>query len=72
MIRKIIIGLNPKDAMAYFVGMSAGGGKVVAIQKDEDSRLDSIYKIFIESEDGTILWKEITNLPTIIEYDCKF
>ena len=26
LIRKIIIGRDPKDAMAYYVGMRAGGG----------------------------------------------
>lgn len=35
MIRKIIIGRDPKDAMAYYVGMRAGAGKVVAITEDE-------------------------------------
>ena len=31
LIRKIIIGRDPKDAMAYYVGMNAGRGKVSAI-----------------------------------------
>ena len=35
MIRKIIIGRDPKDAMAYFIGMRAGTGKVTAIIQDE-------------------------------------
>jgi len=35
MIRKIIIGRDPKDAMAYYVGMRAGAGKVSAIVQDE-------------------------------------
>ena len=34
-IRKIIIGKDPKDAMAYYVGMRAGNGKVSAIVRDE-------------------------------------
>ena len=33
-IRKIVIGPNPKDAMAYYVGMRAGGAKVIAIKED--------------------------------------
>ena len=35
LIRKIIIG-GSKDAMAYFVGMRAGGGEVSAIVMDEE------------------------------------
>ena len=30
-IRKIVVGPNPKDAMAYYVGMRAGQGNVSAI-----------------------------------------
>ena len=36
LIRKIIIGRDPKDAMAYYVGMRAGDGKVSAIVMDEE------------------------------------
>jgi hypothetical protein len=28
LIRKIVLGQNPKDAMAYYVGMRAGSGEV--------------------------------------------
>ena len=28
LIRKIVVGRDPKDAMAYYVGMRAGTGKV--------------------------------------------
>ncbi len=35
LIRKIIIGRDPKDAMAYYVGMNAGRGKVSAIVMDD-------------------------------------
>ena len=35
LIRKIVIGPNPKDAMAYYVGMKAGAGKVVLIEEDD-------------------------------------
>ena len=34
-IRKIIIGRDPKDAMAYYVGMRAGKNTVSAIVNDE-------------------------------------
>lgn len=71
MIRKIIFGNNPKDAMAYFLGMSVGGGKIVSIQRADDVG-NYAFDIYIEDEQGTMLWKQIINLPTIIEYDCKF
>ena len=34
-IRKIVIGKDPKDAMAYYIGMRAGRGEVSAIVHDE-------------------------------------
>lgn len=75
MIRKIIIGINPKDALAYFVGMRAGDGTVVAIELDERDYIKNgskSYDIFIESEEGTMKWKRIENMPVIIENDCRF
>ena len=35
LIRKIVIGQNPKDAMAYFVGQKAGDAIVDSIVMDE-------------------------------------
>jgi hypothetical protein len=75
MIRKIIIGRDPKDAMAYYVGMRAGAGKVLAITQDEAylHKYGSIrYLIYVENEEGTMLWKAIDNMPCILEYDIKF
>jgi len=57
--------------MAYFLGMSVGGGKIVSIQRTDDVS-NYAFDIYIEDEQGTMLWKQIINLPTIIEYDCKF
>ncbi len=57
--------------MAYFLGMSVGGGKIVSIQRADDVS-NYAFDIYIEDEQGTMLWKQIINLPTIIEYDCKF
>jgi len=57
--------------MAYFLGMSVGGGKIVSIQRSDDVS-NYAFDIYIEDEQGTMLWKQIINLPTIIEYDCKF
>jgi malate/lactate dehydrogenase len=74
-IRKIIVGTNPKDAMAYFLGMRAGDGKISAILLDDKymhqfSR--SRFLIYIENSEGTILWKSIESMPCVVEYDCKF
>ena len=35
MIRKIIVGINPKDAMAYYVGMKVGKMVISSIVVDE-------------------------------------
>ena len=74
-IRKIVVGPNPKDAMAYYVGMRAGDGKVSFIEEDEASLVrygTRKYKIYIEKNDGTYLWKAIEEQPALIEYDCNF
>lgn len=75
MIRKIVIGRDPKDAMAYYVGMRAGAGKVVAIVQDDKylQKYNSIrYLIYVENEEGTMIWKAVDNMPCILEYDLKF
>ena len=75
MIRKIIIGRDPKDAMAYYVGMRAGSGKVVAIVEDEAYLMKynkKRYIVYIENEEGTMAWKAIDDMPCILEYDLNF
>ena len=74
-IRKIVVGPNPKDAMAYFVGMRAGDGKVAFIEYDEAHLVRHgvrRYKIYIEKNDATYLWKAVEEQPVLIEYDCNF
>ena len=74
-IRKIIIGRDPKDAMAYYVGMRAGNGEVSAIVLD-DRHLHNYgktrYLVYVQREDGQILWKAVDEMPCIIEFDCNF
>lgn len=75
MIRKIIVGPNPKDAMAYVVGMKAGTGEVDSIVRDETALYKysrTIYRIFIRTEDGVMEWKAIENMPVMLEYDLNF
>jgi hypothetical protein len=75
LIRKIIIGLNPKDGMAYYVGMRAGPREVSAIVLDDEylhrySR--PRYLIYVEGEEGTTLWKSVVDTPCVLEYDLNF
>lgn len=76
LIRKIIIGQNPKDAMAYYVGMRVGEGKVVVIEFNERAYHKSglvSYQVYIEDpKEGTMIWKEIQGMPVIVEYDLNF
>ena len=76
LIRKIIVGQNPKDAMAYFVGQMTGDSVVDSIIQDERAlALHGIrrYLVYIyNSEKGTMLWKTIDEMPCLIEHDCDF
>ena len=75
LIRKVIIGPNPKDAMAYYVGMKAGRGKVSHIEEDERALFKHNirrYNVYLQDEDSTYIWKTIENQPVLIEYDCNF
>ena len=75
-IRKIVIGRDPKDAMAYFLGMRAGTGEVGTIVMDDEHLYrynKKRYLIYLLQKDGTqVLWKSIDDMPCIIEYDCNF
>ena len=60
LIRKLVVGKDPKNGMAYFVGMKAGRGNVSAIIQDE-AFLHKFgkcrYLVYTEGEEGTDLWK---------------
>lgn len=75
-IRKIIIGRDPKNAMAYYIGMRAGNGKVSTIILDEEKLYKySKFRYLIYLEDEThaqTLWKSVDDMPCIVEYDCNF
>ena len=74
-IRKIIIGRDPKDAMAYYIGMRAGDGKVSAIVMDEEHLYryqKKRYLVYLQSNDGQVLWKSVDDMPCIIEFDLNF
>ena len=75
LIRKIVVGRDPKDGMAYYVGMRAGTGKVEAILLDEEFlvRYNRMrYLVYIRNSEGNNLWKTIHEMPCLIEYDLNF
>jgi|TARA_R100001224_G_scaffold48235_1_gene27868 hypothetical protein len=76
LIRKIIIGEDPKNAMAYYVGMRAGRGEVSTIVLDEKHLYKygkQRYLVYMQNEDDSqVLWKSVDSMPCIIEYDCNF
>ena len=75
LIRKIVVGINPKDAMAYFVGQRAGTGTVDAIVLDRNNTSvnGKRYLIYVsDPKKGTMLWKSVESMPFLIEYDCDF
>jgi hypothetical protein len=74
-IRKIIIGRDPKDAMAYYVGMKAGNGKVSTIVLDEEHLFrhgKKRYLVYLQTDDSQVLWKSVDDMPCITEFDCNF
>jgi|TARA_R110000803_G_scaffold160781_1_gene224629 hypothetical protein len=75
LIRKIIVGKDPKNGMAYYTGMRAGDGKVSAILEDERTLVKfgkKRYLVYIENEEGTVLWKAIDEMPCMLEFDLNF
>ena len=75
LIRKIVIGPNPKAAMAYYVGMKAGAGKGVLIEEDDRAMFKHNirrYNIYTQATESAYLWKTVENTPVIVEYDCNF
>ena len=75
LIRKIVIGKDPKNGMAYYTGMNAGGGKVTAIIQDEAYLYKygkTRYLVYIEDAEGTQLWKAVDAMPCILEFDLNF
>jgi len=75
LIRKIVVGKDPKDGMAYYIGMRAGQGKISAIVQDERHLAKygmKRYLVYIENDTETMLWKSIDSMPCLLEYDLNF
>lgn len=74
-IRKIVIGRDPKNAMAYYVGMRAGKGEVCAIVMDEEHLIRfgmKRYLVYLQEDDSQVLWKAVDNMPCMVEFDLNF
>lgn len=79
LIRKIVVGNNFKDGMAYQIGMPVGKNKeskVSAIEFDERSyelKDKRRYFIYLQEADGSqVLWKVIDEMSCVIEFDLNF
>ena len=76
LIRKIVIGRDQKDAMAYYVGMRAGNdGRVAAIVIDEEHLYrysKTRYLVYLDVDNSQVLWKAVDDMPCIVEFDCNF
>lgn len=74
-VRKIVVGKDPKSGMAYYIGMRAGENKVSAIILDEDylfSYQKTRYLVYVENEKETMLWKALESMPCMLEFDLNF
>jgi len=75
-IRKIVVGADPKNGLAYKLGNTVGQYEIVDIQLDE--RAQSLYGlerylIYVqEPAGGIVLWKMVSSCPVMIEFDINF
>ena len=76
LIRKIIIGTDPKNGMAYYVGMPLrDGSKVSAISLDQEKLHRYAmrrYLIYVNADGNNKIWKAVDEMPCVIEYDLNF
>lgn len=75
LIRKIIVGRDPKNGMAYYVGMKTSGGNVSSIIQDDrylhvNNKIR--YIVYLQTDEGQVPWKSIDDMPCIVEYDQNF
>ena len=76
-IRKISVGKDyPNGAIHYQVGRPVVLVNVkymiTAILNEENSKGEMVYNIYISNDDGTVLWKEIKDMPTVTENNVNF
>lgn len=70
MIRKISIGLDLKNTMAFFVGQELFKSYIVdTIRKNDDGS----YSLYLKKDGEIVLWKNFNkNLPITLEYNINF
>lgn len=78
-IRKISVGRDyPNGAMHYQKGkeinLAGSPYKITDIVVDENLKAMGIitYNIYIANSNGKVLWKQITDVPVIIENNIDF
>lgn len=75
-IRKIVVGADPKNGLAYKLNNPVGPYTIVDIHLDERAlSLHGLerYLVYVQSEDGSImLWKAISGCPVMLEFDIEF
>jgi len=75
-IRKIIAGIDPLKAMAFVVGQKVNDTAVVSNIELDDRHFTKYgsrqYNIWIDKSGELFVWKTISDMPTIVEYDCDF
>jgi hypothetical protein len=76
-IRKISVGKDyPNGAIHYQVGRPVVLVNVkymiTAILHEENSKGEMVYNIYISNDDGSVLWKEIKDMPTVTENNVNF
>lgn len=65
-IRKISVGADYKNAMHYIVGQEVLGGSYII---NDISQEKNGYSIWVKKDGEVIKWKEVSNIPLIIEYN---
>ena len=68
MIRKISFGIDYKNAMHYTSGQFFGQSTINVIRKVNPNH----FEIYIKDSEGVVcLWKEVIDMPCVVEYDIK-
>lgn len=75
-IRRIIIGMNPKDGMSFSTGQGMGQLVITDIIKDKNyfykfGKIRFLIYVTKGAAVEKILWKEFIDMPTMIEYDSQ-
>lgn len=69
-IRKIVVGNDPKDGMAFLVGGNVGKAhNITSIIRDEV--FSNTFHIYVSDGDESKRWKEVSG-NYIVEFDLDF